>query len=158
LKGHPVYGTLNHLGVPDEAVPFHPLMLPGSEQAAKEFPMFAFRKWFGRSSQAIRYPTRRPRSFRPEMESLEDRKVLSPAVTPYFDPASGQYQLQVWAIGADGNLYNEWYNGAAWQPWSGFGNPGVPLTGSPAVTVYDDPATGQHQLQVWAIGADGNLY
>src|SRR5262245_40553048 len=53
--------------------------------------------------------------------------VGSPAVTPYFDPVWGFNQLQVWAIGSDGNLYNEWYNGV-WNPWSGFSNPGVPLS------------------------------
>jgi hypothetical protein len=75
----------------------------------------------------------------------------APAVTVYDDPASGTHQLQVWAVGTDGHLYNHYYDGA-WH-WRDFGTDGVPLI-DPAVTVYDDPVSGEHQLQVWANGGD----
>src|SRR5262245_26734898 len=58
-----------------------------------------------------RAPTSHPRSFRPKVETLEDREVLS-YVTPYFDPVSGFNQLQVWTPGVNGHLYNHWYDGS----------------------------------------------
>jgi hypothetical protein len=35
-------------------------------------------------------------------------------------------RLPFWAVGSDGNLYNQWYDGR-WNSWSNFVNPGVPL-------------------------------
>jgi hypothetical protein len=83
---------------------------------------------------------------------LED----GPAVTVYDDPVSGTHQLQVWAVGTNGHLYNHYYDGA-WH-WYDFGTDGASLIGIPAVTVYDDPVSGTHQLQVWASGTNGDLY
>jgi hypothetical protein len=80
----------------------------------------------------------------------------STGVTVYDDPVSGTHQLQVWARGSDGNLYNRYYDGD-WH-WADHGSGGAALSTGPAVWVYDDPVSGGHQLQVWAAGVDGNLY
>jgi hypothetical protein len=82
--------------------------------------------------------------------------VGTPAVTVYDDPVSGAHELQVWVVGADGHLYNRYYDGS-WN-WVDHGTDGSNFYGSPAVTVYDDPVSGTHQLQVWAVGTNGDLY
>src|SRR5262249_28107742 len=73
-------------------------------------------------------------------------------------PASGQHQLQVWATGADGHLYNRYYDGAGTWNWADHGTGGVAVFSDPAVTVYNDPVSGQHQLQLWATGTNNHLY
>jgi hypothetical protein len=81
----------------------------------------------------------------------------SPVAIAFGDTFSGHGRLQVFAIGGDGSLYNEWSDDAgAWQPWRDIVNPGVPLTGSPAATLSYEPDSGW--LQVFAIGGDGSLY
>src|SRR5262249_18049745 len=119
--------------------------------------MSRFRKWFHRSAPARRGPAPRGHSFRPGLERLEDRWVLSsyrPAVTDYV--TGGFDQLQVWDTGNDGHLYNRYYDGT-WH-WADHGTGGFPLADGPAVTVYDDPVSGTHQLQVWVVGRNGHLY
>jgi hypothetical protein len=81
----------------------------------------------------------------------------SPAVINY-QQNGGTLHENVFAIGTDGNLYVDSWNGSKWK-WSDFGDPpsGVRIAGALAVTNYQ-AAGGALVENVFATGTDGNLY
>ena len=60
----------------------------------------------------------------------------------------------MWAIHADGRLYDRYWDGRAWHQWETLGAPdGTTLTGQPAAA-----ARGADRIDVFAPGADGRLW
>jgi len=64
---------------------------------------------------------------------------------------NGLNPIDVFAIGADGNLYHAWYYEAKWNGMENLG--GSILAGSPCLVLH-----GPSNLEVFSIGTDGNLY
>jgi hypothetical protein len=58
----------------------------------------------------------------------------------------------VFAVGKDGNLYHQYWNGSSWSGWAGLG--GGKFLNSPSAVV-NGPT---NPIEVFTIGSDGNLY
>jgi hypothetical protein len=83
-----------------------------------------------------------------------------------FVPAAINYQVgsvtheHVFAIGTDGNLYLDDWNGVKWTPWQNLGNAG----GGVGAFIVQGPAVINYQVgtvtheNVFVTGFDGNLY
>ena len=69
-----------------------------------------------------------------------------PAVTAW---AVGE--LEVFAIMADGQLWNRYWDGAAWHAWEPMG--GEPRPATPAASSW-----GADRLDVFALGRDGRIW
>jgi hypothetical protein len=90
-----------------------------------------------------RHSARRPRSVRLWLDPLEDRSLPSLVGTPSAivtgDVASPQFH--VYAIGDDGALKEDVFDGTSWT-WSDLGTPsGVALDGTPSAVVDDRRAS-----------------
>jgi hypothetical protein len=59
-------------------------------------------------------------------------------------------QLQVFAIFDDGQLWNRYWDGAAWHAWESLGGE---LTGTPAASSWS-----ADRIDVWAPGRDGTTW
>jgi hypothetical protein len=98
---------------------------------------------------------KRPPRYRPELQPLEDRLVLSlsrPAVINY-PTDSGPYE-NAFVTMDDGNLYYRFFDGSNWQNWVPLGHPNnVPVYGVPAVINY-----GNGYENAFVTGSDDNLY
>jgi hypothetical protein len=90
-----------------------------------------WKKWFTRRTLA---PIRRTSPFRPELEHLEDRKLLSTAVPAVINYGSGSSEVEnVFAVGSDGNLYVDHYEpGSGWS-WVNQGSPGRRFVSNPVI-------------------------
>jgi hypothetical protein len=112
----------------------------------------------GGGDSSARSVRRRHPSFRPELEPLEQRLVLSsdrPAAITYLD-STGFLQEQVWATGSDGHLYAHYLNASGWHT-DDHGKPAAAsFVGDPAATTYWDGSF--TQVNVWVTGSDGHLY
>jgi hypothetical protein len=80
----------------------------------------------------------------------------APAVTTYLD-SSGFNQIQVWAVGTNGHLYEHYFDGTGWHTVHQGNANGLPFGADPAVTTYLD-STGFRQIQVWDTATNGHLY
>jgi sialidase-1 len=78
-------------------------------------------------------------------EALGGRLGSAPAVTSW-----AENEMQVFAIWDDGQLYDIYWDGAAWHEWHAHGGE---LTGSPAACSW-----GPDRIDVFARGRDGALW
>lgn len=85
---------------------------------------------------------------------------LSGIVTS-IDRTSGFGNLDIFAVGEDGNVYTAWFRPAqGWRGWLPVATTpaGVRLEGVSAITSSLDPATGFGNIDVFAVGSDGVVY
>ena len=78
------------------------------------------------------------------IESLGGRLASAPAVTSW-----AENEMQAFAIWDDGQLWDIYWDGAAWHEWHPHGGE---LTGSPAACSW-----GPNRIVVFARAADGQL-
>lgn len=76
--------------------------------------------------------------------SLEGSLASAPAAASW-----GDYEVQVFAIHADGELWNRYWDGTEWHPWESLGGS---FSGQPAAAARD-----ADRIDVFAVGTDGGL-
>lgn len=70
----------------------------------------------------------------------------------------GKRRIYAFAAGADGHLYANWWDGAAWH-WGDQGTPpGTSVKAGIRAITYLDPQTQMRRIYVFAAGGDGHLY
>jgi hypothetical protein len=78
-------------------------------------------------------------------EWLGGELVAPPAVTAW-----AKNEMEVFAVFADGQLWDRYWDGAAWHPWETLGGE---LAGQPAASSW-----GADRIDVFAPGRDGSLW
>jgi hypothetical protein len=117
-------------------------------------------KQFCRLFRTSRYSAHRQESFRPELELLEERQLLSisgrPAVASY-DNGAGHVWKSVFFTGYNGHLEERFYDSAVGWQWVDHGRPPDTYVDSdPAVASHDDGA-GHVWKSVFLAGWNGHL-
>ena len=77
--------------------------------------------------------------------SLGGDLVSAPAVTSW-----AENEMEVFAIHADGALWNRYWDGISWHEWESLGGD---LTGDPAAS-----SSGANRLDVYAPGRNGRVW
>lgn len=79
-----------------------------------------------------------------------------PAAITYYDSNGGVQRIYVFAIGSDGSLFVNYWDGYQWR-WAYQGNPGEILRGRPAAITYLD-WSGSQIIDVFVAGKNDHLY
>jgi hypothetical protein len=79
-----------------------------------------------------------------------DWTTLGDDVTSVAAAASwGDFETQIFALKADGQVWNRYWDGQSWHPWESLGGE---FSGGPAAS-----ARGPDRIDVFAVGTDGVL-
>jgi hypothetical protein len=113
--------------------------------------MFDLLKWLRRPAPAPRPSARRPHSVRPELEGLEDRRLLS--VNPIYLPALPRQTQEVFIISGDHQVYAQKIDSSGHSTGYRLTSPGQ--VKAIAVTSYGINSSAP---ELFAIGLDGQVY
>lgn len=79
-----------------------------------------------------------------------DETLGGELAAPVAVTAWAEDQMEVFAVFSDGQLWDRYWDGAAWHPWESLGGE---LAGQPAASSW-----GANRIDVFAPGRDGQLW